>query len=93
MGIFSSLCRSEYIYINEVNRKKQIIASELANGHVKDDENKSRSDFLLPVSRFCYFKKDLALLKVQLFLPTLSIFLNRFNCLLSPCFGLRFHPT
>lgn len=34
----------------------QIIASELANGHVKDDENKSRTDFLLPVSCFCYFE-------------------------------------
>ena len=55
MGIFSSLCRSEYIYTNEVNRKLQIIASELANDHAKDDEDKSRADFLLLVSCFCYF--------------------------------------
>lgn len=80
VGIFSSLNRSEYIYINEVNRKMQIIVSELANGQVKDDENKSGPDFLLPVSCFCCFKKDLALVKVQLLLPTLSIFLTRFVC-------------
>lgn len=54
-GIFSSLCGSEYIYIIEANRKLQIIASELANDHAKDDENKNRGDFLLPVSCFCYF--------------------------------------
>lgn len=62
----------------------QILASELAHSHVKDDENKSRPDFLLPVSCFCYLKKDLVLLKVQLLLPMLSIFLTRFNCLLLP---------
>lgn len=60
----------------------QITASELANGQVKDDENKSGPDFLLPVSCFCYFKKYLALVKVQLLLPTLSIFLTRFVCFL-----------
>lgn len=84
VGILSSLWRNEYIYINEVNRKIQIIASELANGHVKDDENKSRTDFLLPVSCFCYLKKSLVLLKVQSLLPTLSIFLTRINYLLLP---------
>lgn len=89
VGISSSLCGSEYIYINEVNRKMQILALELANGHVKDDENKSRPDFFVAcLMLFIILKKDLALLKVQLLLPTLSIFLTRFNCLFSPCFGL-----
>lgn len=55
VAIFSSLCRSEYIYINEVKRKLQIIASELANDHAKDDEDKSRGHFLLPLSCFCSF--------------------------------------
>lgn len=53
--IFNNLCRSEYISINEVNKKRQVIASELTNDHPKDDEDKSRTDFFVVCLMFSLF--------------------------------------